>query len=150
MDVAQRKVTNHIYQEHLRFVCFPDCSNVINFSSSSGLLLRLAVFNKYILILNINVWKKNQANLHSSLFNFLYTAAHTCSLSPKRGATCGPAVTRWYYHSSSRTCQTFSFSGCDGNSNNFATQQDCKDYCRVESCPDGGEVNSCQNFFRYL
>lgn len=21
-----------------------------------------------------------------------------------------------------------------------ATQQDCKDYCRVESCPDGGEV----------
>lgn len=66
--------------------------------------------------------------------------AYTCSLSSKSGAVCGPAVTRWYYDSTSRSCQTFSFNGCDGNSNNFATQQDCKDYCRVESCPDGGEV----------
>ncbi|KAK0424287.1 hypothetical protein QR680_008593 [Steinernema hermaphroditum] len=68
------------------------------------------------------------------------TQAYTCSLSYKSGATCGPAVTRWYYDSTTRTCQTYSFNGCDGNSNNFATQQDCKDYCRVESCPDGGEV----------
>ncbi|VDL66548.1 unnamed protein product, partial [Nippostrongylus brasiliensis] len=67
--------------------------------------------------------------------------AYTCSLSYKSGASCGPAVTRWYYDSTSRTCQTYSFNGCDGNSNNFATQQDCKDYCRVESCPDGGEVS---------
>ncbi|KAK5974765.1 Kunitz/Bovine pancreatic trypsin inhibitor domain protein, partial [Trichostrongylus colubriformis] len=68
------------------------------------------------------------------------TQAYTCSLSYKSGASCGPAVTRWYYDSTTRTCQTYSFNGCDGNSNNFATQQDCKDYCRVESCPDGGEV----------
>lgn len=68
-------------------------------------------------------------------------AAYTCSLTYKSGAMCGPAVTRWYYDSTTRTCQTFSFNGCDGNSNNFATQQDCKDYCRVESCPDGGEVS---------
>lgn len=73
------------------------------------------------------------------------TQAYTCSLSYKSGASCGPAVTRWYYDSTTRTCQTYSFNGCDGNSNNFATQQDCKDYCRVESCPDGGEVWKEQN-----
>uniref|UniRef100_A0A183BM22 Kunitz/Bovine pancreatic trypsin inhibitor domain protein n=1 Tax=Globodera pallida TaxID=36090 RepID=A0A183BM22_GLOPA len=68
------------------------------------------------------------------------TQAYTCSLPAKGGAVCGPSVTRWFYDSTQRACQTFSFNGCDGNSNNFATQQDCKDYCRVESCPDGGEV----------
>lgn len=58
-----------------------------------------------------------------SSFSSLPSSAYTCSLSYKAGATCGPAVTRWYYDSTTRTCQTYSFNGCDGNSNNFATQQ---------------------------
>ncbi|KAK6039415.1 Kunitz/Bovine pancreatic trypsin inhibitor domain protein [Cooperia oncophora] len=78
------------------------------------------------------------------------TQAYTCSLSYKSGASCGPAVTRWYYDSTTRTCQTYSFNGCDGNSNNFATQQDCKDYCRVESCPDGGEVGALSLSLSFL
>lgn len=81
-----------------------------------------------------------QGNCEPTISHCTSLAAYTCSLGSKSGAVCGPAVTRWYYDSTSRTCQTYSFNGCDGNSNNFATQQDCKDYCRVESCPDGGEV----------
>jgi hypothetical protein len=67
-------------------------------------------------------------------------SAYTCSQSFSTGNVCGPTVTRWYYDSTNRACQTFTYNGCDGNSNNFATQQDCKEFCRVDSCPDGGSL----------
>uniref|UniRef100_A0A183CQ96 Kunitz/Bovine pancreatic trypsin inhibitor domain protein n=1 Tax=Globodera pallida TaxID=36090 RepID=A0A183CQ96_GLOPA len=68
---------------------------------------------------------------------YCYYDGTTYGCCPTQGAVCGPSVTRWFYDSTQRACQTFSFNGCDGNSNNFATQQDCKDYCRVER-PDAG------------
>ncbi|CAI4229171.1 unnamed protein product [Auanema sp. JU1783] len=43
---------------------------------------------------------------------------------------------RWYY--SSGQCSSFSYNGCDGNANNFASQKECLDFCHKSDCPDGG------------
>uniref|UniRef100_A0AC35UA04 Kunitz/Bovine pancreatic trypsin inhibitor domain protein n=1 Tax=Rhabditophanes sp. KR3021 TaxID=114890 RepID=A0AC35UA04_9BILA len=73
------------------------------------------------------------------------TQAYTCQLPAKPGTVCGPAVTRWYYDSTSRSCQTFSFNSCDGNSNNFAVSVRCSSttITRYHFNPD---TKSCNSF----
>lgn len=36
---------------------------------------------------------------------------------------------RYYFEPTSRMCQMFQFMGCFGNDNNFATMQECQQYC---------------------
>lgn len=36
---------------------------------------------------------------------------------------------RYYYDGQSRTCYGFLYQGCRGNDNNFATAQECMQYC---------------------
>jgi len=116
----------------------------------------------------VSSWEHNRGlpSATGSNDNNRHLAAYTCTLSSDEGRQCGPQVTRWYYDSTDRKCATYTYFGCDGNSNNFATQQDCKEYCRVDSrfggilkfvfirnlvsktllksadCPDGGSVYS--------
>ncbi|KFD53227.1 hypothetical protein M513_05937 [Trichuris suis] len=69
------------------------------------------------------------------------TRQKTCNIDPPDpGTLCtGNPVTRWYYNSGTKKCDTFRYNGCDGNSNNFPTRIDCQDYCHVGGCPEGGE-----------
>nr|XP_013189071.1 unnamed protein product [Amyelois transitella] len=41
----------------------------------------------------------------------------------------GQHLYRWYFDVSTRTCKSFSYSGCGGNQNKFATVQDCTSNC---------------------
>uniref|UniRef100_A0A914C9V7 BPTI/Kunitz inhibitor domain-containing protein n=1 Tax=Acrobeloides nanus TaxID=290746 RepID=A0A914C9V7_9BILA len=67
------------------------------------------------------------------------TKAYTCSLSANKGVTCGSGSSyRYFYNSQSQECESFQYNGCDGNSNNFATREDCEGYCGVGGCPNGG------------
>ncbi|KAL3103012.1 hypothetical protein niasHT_026460 [Heterodera trifolii] len=67
------------------------------------------------------------------------TKAFTCSLSSNKGVTCGSGSSyRYFYNSQSQECESFQYNGCDGNSNNFATRDDCESYCGVGGCPNGG------------
>ncbi|VDM58994.1 unnamed protein product, partial [Angiostrongylus costaricensis] len=67
------------------------------------------------------------------------TKAYTCTLSPHKGVTCGSGSSyRYFYNSQTQECESFQYNGCDGNSNNFATREDCEGYCSVGGCPSGG------------
>ncbi|CAD6187897.1 unnamed protein product [Caenorhabditis auriculariae] len=67
------------------------------------------------------------------------TKSFTCSLNPDKGVQCGSGRSyRYYFNSNKQTCETFQYEGCDGNSNNFLTSEDCQTYCGVGGCPNGG------------
>uniref|UniRef100_A0AC34QTC2 BPTI/Kunitz inhibitor domain-containing protein n=1 Tax=Panagrolaimus sp. JU765 TaxID=591449 RepID=A0AC34QTC2_9BILA len=67
------------------------------------------------------------------------TKAYTCSLSANKGITCGSGSSyRYFYNSQTQECESYQYNGCDGNSNNFATREDCEGYCGVGGCPNGG------------
>jgi hypothetical protein len=36
---------------------------------------------------------------------------------------CAAQFVRWFWNTEARTCQSFSYSGCNGNGNNFASRQ---------------------------
>ncbi|XP_037560598.1 papilin-like isoform X1 [Dermacentor silvarum] len=51
-----------------------------------------------------------------------------CFLDPSAGF-CSNQQTIYYYDRHSRSCKTFSFTGCGGNDNHFLTQQECLEKC---------------------
>lgn len=42
---------------------------------------------------------------------------------------CNSNILRAYFDKQSGRCHLFSYSGCDGNRNNFPTEQDCNNIC---------------------
>ena len=74
-----------------------------------------------------------QAVRSPPLFNFGQSATvpSACLEAKQEGVTCtgtsSSPATR-YYHSNG-DCLTFTFNGCSGNNNNFATQKDCQNLC---------------------
>ncbi|XP_033333952.2 spondin-1 isoform X2 [Megalopta genalis] len=55
-------------------------------------------------------------------------AEHICSEPMKKG-TCSGNILRAYFDKQEGRCRLFSYSGCDGNRNNFQTDQDCINVC---------------------
>jgi hypothetical protein len=51
-----------------------------------------------------------------------------CEL-PAEVGPCDGAFPRWFHHSASGRCEQFSYGGCEGNANNFATLADCQGAC---------------------
>ncbi|XP_067126055.1 boophilin-H2-like [Centruroides vittatus] len=51
-----------------------------------------------------------------------------CHFQPDPGP-CRASMHRYYYNLSNSKCEVFIYGGCDGNSNNFETLQDCCDFC---------------------
>uniref|UniRef100_A0A0N5AE10 Kunitz/Bovine pancreatic trypsin inhibitor domain protein n=1 Tax=Syphacia muris TaxID=451379 RepID=A0A0N5AE10_9BILA len=68
------------------------------------------------------------------------TKAYTCSLNTDKGVQCGSGRSyRYYFNSNKQSCESFQYEGCDGNSNNFQTAEECQDYCGIGGCPNGGQ-----------
>ena len=61
----------------------------------------------------------------------------TCSVSdfvsicdmPRDPGPCRGQLPRWFYDPLDRQCRTFSYSGCQGNENNFVSLQECQQTC---------------------
>ncbi|XP_043250558.1 spondin-1 isoform X3 [Colletes gigas] len=55
-------------------------------------------------------------------------AEQICS-EPMEKGQCNRNILRAYFHKETGRCRLFSYSGCNGNRNNFPTEQDCKNVC---------------------
>jgi len=61
-------------------------------------------------------------------------APEFCEQDPETG-TCRGSMERWYYDKKSGLCKQFEYGGCDGNKNNFETQDQCEKICQFEKPP---------------
>ncbi|XP_052766205.1 uncharacterized protein LOC128207366 isoform X2 [Mya arenaria] len=59
------------------------------------------------------------------------TRADDCRLPPEEGQ-CRANLQRWYYDSDIRRCRTFKYGGCQGNRNNFASEDECLSSCQTD------------------
>lgn len=51
-----------------------------------------------------------------------------CKL-PKDVGVCKSNMDRWYFNNIKGICEIFSYSGCQGNLNNFRTLEQCQKIC---------------------
>ena len=65
--------------------------------------------------------------------------------------TCTGNVERWFFDKSSKQCEMFHYGGCQGNTNNFLTSDDCDSTCvtsgHVSTCDQSVDVGPCQGQF---
>ncbi|ELT91097.1 hypothetical protein CAPTEDRAFT_68715, partial [Capitella teleta] len=48
---------------------------------------------------------------------------------PREAGSCSENEQRFYFDWGQGRCMNFSYSGCDGNDNNFVREQDCENNC---------------------
>ncbi|KAM7288492.1 papilin-like [Ixodes scapularis] len=51
----------------------------------------------------------------------------------------GTPAFRYYYDTAKNSCEVFPYSGCKGNGNNFASEEECENRCRVGEVYDSKE-----------
>ncbi|CAF0923944.1 unnamed protein product [Rotaria sp. Silwood1] len=51
-----------------------------------------------------------------------------CKL-PKLTGPCRASFQRFYYNSATKSCESFTYGGCQGNKNNFLTKAECEKAC---------------------
>ncbi|CAD5225297.1 unnamed protein product [Bursaphelenchus okinawaensis] len=54
---------------------------------------------------------------------------------PQDIGSCGGRFERWLWNADKRICETFVYSGCGGNGNNFGSREECLSICHVEAVP---------------
>ncbi|KAM9514319.1 kunitz-type protease inhibitor 2 [Guaruba guarouba] len=64
-----------------------------------------------------------------------------CSL-PMAVGRCRAAVPRFWFNSTGGSCQGFTYGGCDGNANNFPTEQECRERCALRRSLPGPSAAS--------
>lgn len=66
--------------------------------------------------------------------NILEGGINVCAL-PAESGECRGRILKWFYNKETRLCESFTYSGCHGNENNFETQDKC-----LQTCSSGVHV----------
>ncbi|CAB3399020.1 unnamed protein product [Caenorhabditis bovis] len=69
-------------------------------------------------------------------------------LHPKDAGNCRGQFVRWYYDADRNVCDVFTYTGCQGNGNNFASREECAAICKKQEptpspTPDFNQI--CSN-----
>uniref|UniRef100_A0A1I7X306 Kunitz/Bovine pancreatic trypsin inhibitor domain protein n=1 Tax=Heterorhabditis bacteriophora TaxID=37862 RepID=A0A1I7X306_HETBA len=56
-------------------------------------------------------------------------------LHPKDPGNCRGQFIRWYWDNDRKVCDVFTYSGCQGNGNNYASREECLAICHKEAAP---------------
>ncbi|XP_073488720.1 carboxypeptidase inhibitor SmCI-like [Aquarana catesbeiana] len=70
---------------------------------------------------------------------------------PRDPGPCKAHVKRYYYDQETETCKDFIYGGCEGNRNNFKTEEECKRIC-ISVCnqpPDPGPCKASIEHYYY-
>ena len=67
---------------------------------------------------------------------------------PQDPGACNNFSVRFWHNPESQQCRAFRYAGCDGNSNNFATFDDCANTCGVCPIPSCAPGTNCQLGFK--
>ncbi|XP_041826866.1 protein AMBP-like [Melanotaenia boesemani] len=62
----------------------------------------------------------------------LFNGTEACKAAPDTGP-CFGMHQRYFYNSSSMSCELFNYGGCMGNQNNFKSERECLQRCRTEA-----------------
>ncbi|PRD26467.1 UNVERIFIED_CONTAM: BPTI/Kunitz domain-containing protein [Trichonephila clavipes] len=91
---------------------------------------------------NLRTKETGGCNGNSNNFRTLEDCKATCGKKPpsdsickqkKEAGPCKAAIPRYYYNKKTKKCEKFIYGGCNGNSNNFRTLEDCEAACGRES-----------------
>uniref|UniRef100_A0AC34RIU7 Uncharacterized protein n=1 Tax=Panagrolaimus sp. JU765 TaxID=591449 RepID=A0AC34RIU7_9BILA len=56
------------------------------------------------------------------------TKRYVCNLEKDAGP-CNAKIPRFFYNEETQKCESFTYGGCSGNLNNFATEDECENFC---------------------
>ncbi|KAL7376148.1 hypothetical protein ABVT39_001986 [Epinephelus coioides] len=87
----------------------------------------------------------------AALIRALFNATEICVKAPETGP-CKAFIERYFYNSTSKSCEKFVYGGCGGNRNNFKDEKVCMQRCHtVEFCNKAPETGPCEaHFERYF
>jgi hypothetical protein len=54
---------------------------------------------------------------------------------PKIVGPCRAMIPAYYYNKNVGRCMFFTYGGCQGNANNFDTEEECQEFCGSKSSP---------------
>ncbi|KAL4230529.1 Serine peptidase inhibitor [Mactra antiquata] len=87
-------------------------------------------------------WGGCEAN--GNMFDNLTECRNTCETplkisnnictQPKKPGPCKAYMPRWWFNSSSCSCEQFVYGGCGANDNNFMSESDCQASCKCRDC----------------
>ena len=71
---------------------------------------------------------ESQEACNATCADYAAPPSNICEL-PAESGTCEADITRWFHNPQTAACEIFSYGGCDGNDNNFESQETCDAAC---------------------